>query len=267
MGLRSEGLGGRPLRWRPGVVEKLHHYVYVLIDPRNGKPFYVGKGVGDRCFAHVAEAHKTTADTVGDYSKLKTIRDIESHDAVRIELLRWGLEGPEGEQTAFAIEAAVIDLIRLDLENRASGLARGKGRISALEADIRLGAFPAIFDPAHKVMLVRVARQFEVGMDDEALYKATRQWWRVGPDRRKPGTVRSPQWAMAVYRGVVRAVYRIERWRQPKGREIAADPTIERRWAFVGKIDSEMMERYVGSDVTDQLPLAAQNPIRFVNCE
>jgi uncharacterized protein len=267
MELRSEGLAGRPLRWRPGVAEKLHFYVYVLIDPRNGKPFYVGKGVGDRCFAHISEAHKTTRDSVGDYPKLKTIRDIESHDAVWIELLRWGLEGPEGEQTAFAIEAAVIDLLRLDLDNRASGLARGKGRISAQEADIRLGAFPATFDPSHKVMLVRVARQFEVGMDDTALYKATRQWWRVGSDRRRPGTTRSPQWAMAVYRGVVRAVYRIERWRQPTSREIRASATIEGRWAFVGKVDSDMMERYFGGDVTDQLPLAAQNPIRFVNCD
>jgi hypothetical protein len=26
------------------VAEKLHHYVYLLIDPRNEKPFYVGKG-------------------------------------------------------------------------------------------------------------------------------------------------------------------------------------------------------------------------------
>jgi len=58
-----------------------------------------------------------------------------------------GLEDPEGEQTAFAIEAAAIDLLRLDLDNRASGLARGKGRISAEEVDITLGATPANFDP------------------------------------------------------------------------------------------------------------------------
>lgn len=31
-------------------------YVYLLVDPRNQKPFYVGKGVGDRCNFHVQEA-------------------------------------------------------------------------------------------------------------------------------------------------------------------------------------------------------------------
>ena len=33
------------------VVDKLKHYVYRLIDPRNGETFYVGKGKGDRVFA------------------------------------------------------------------------------------------------------------------------------------------------------------------------------------------------------------------------
>jgi hypothetical protein len=254
-------------RWRPGVAEKLHHYVYLLIDPRNEQPFYVGKGIGDRCFAHLDEARKTEKDSSRDYPKLKTIREIERTGQVHIELLRWGLEGPEGEQTAFAIEAAAVDLLRLDLDNRASGLARGKGRISADEVDITLGATPANFDPDHKLMLVRVARQFRVGMDDEALYVATRQWWRIGADRMKLGTSRSPEWAMAVYKGVVRAVYRIERWRPPSAKQIVAEPQLKGRWAFTGKVDPELTNRYVGSDVSAKLPLSAQNPVRYVNCD
>lgn len=38
-----------------GVEEKLKTYVYRLIDPRNGETFYVGKGQGDRVFAHIRE--------------------------------------------------------------------------------------------------------------------------------------------------------------------------------------------------------------------
>jgi hypothetical protein len=249
------------------VAEQLHYYVYLLIDPRNEKPFYVGKGSGDRCFAHVEEAHKTEKDSSRDYPKLRTIREIERSGQVRIELLRWGLEGPEGEKTAYAIEAAVIDLLRLDLDIRASGHARGKGRISAEEADITLGATPANFDPGHRLMLVRVARQFRFGMDEEALYVATRQWWRIGADRMKLGTPRSPEWAMAVYKGVVRAVYKIERWRPPSARQVAANPRLKGRWAFTGKLDSEMTARYAGSEVLAKLPMSAQNPIRYVNCD
>ncbi len=91
------------------------------------------------------------------------------------------------------------------------------GRISAEEADITLGATPANCDPEHRLMLVRAARQFRVEMDEEALYVATRQWWRIGADRMKLGTPRSPEWAMAVYKGVVRAVYKIERWEASLG--------------------------------------------------
>lgn len=41
-----------------GVAEKLKTYVYRLIDPRNGETFYVGKGRGDRVFAHVRGEQK-----------------------------------------------------------------------------------------------------------------------------------------------------------------------------------------------------------------
>ena len=34
------------------VQNKLGHYVYRLIDPRNGETFYIGKGKGNRLFAH-----------------------------------------------------------------------------------------------------------------------------------------------------------------------------------------------------------------------
>ena len=39
----------------PGVKEKLLNYVYVYVDPSNDEIFYVGKGKGDRCFAHLSE--------------------------------------------------------------------------------------------------------------------------------------------------------------------------------------------------------------------
>ena len=38
------------------VSDELQLYVYMLVDPRNGIPFYVGKGQGIRAHAHLAEA-------------------------------------------------------------------------------------------------------------------------------------------------------------------------------------------------------------------
>jgi uncharacterized protein len=102
----------------PGVAEKFGFYVYLLIDPRNGVVFYVGKGTGSRCFAYLAEARTTRADTVGDYAKLARIREIESVGAaIQIELLRHGLS--EGE--ALLVESVAIDL--LGLQDLRIGLA------------------------------------------------------------------------------------------------------------------------------------------------
>lgn len=35
------------------VIHRLKTYVYRLIDPRDGETFYVGKGKGNRVFAHI----------------------------------------------------------------------------------------------------------------------------------------------------------------------------------------------------------------------
>jgi len=35
------------------VINEIECYVYRLIDPRNGNTFYVGKGKGNRVFAHM----------------------------------------------------------------------------------------------------------------------------------------------------------------------------------------------------------------------
>jgi hypothetical protein len=95
-----------------GVEEHLGWYVYLLLDPRDQGVFYVGKGTGSRCFAHIAEARASAADTVGDYEKLARIRAIEaSGHSVEIHLLRHGLTEPE----ALLIESAGIDLLNLEL--------------------------------------------------------------------------------------------------------------------------------------------------------
>lgn len=245
--------------WRPGVQENLGYYVYLLVEPQTGSAFYVGKGTGGRCFAHVDEARKTTRDSTWDYEKLATIRAIEDAGGeVRIEILRHGLT----EDQAFHIESAAIDLLGFsDLTNRVVGHGtRELGLMGVDDINAQYGARPVEFDPDHRVILIR-SRRFSKRITKEALYEETRVWWRMG--RRRLGA----DYAMAVYGGVVRAVYAIDGWIEPTEEDIAAAPNRVGRYGFVGHVDKEMEARYLFADVTDRLPpRGARNPFSYVNC-
>jgi hypothetical protein len=252
----------------PGVVEKLGFYVYLLVDPRDDTVFYVGKGTGDRCFSHIDEALKTRVDTIGDYEKLSRIRDIEvSGFAVRIDILRHGLS----EREAFLVESAAIDLVR-NLTNKVDGHdAAERGRMSVSDINALYGAVHVEIDPSHPVVLIRINHNFERAMADGALYEATRKWWRVSEERIRIGVPGSPSWAMAVYGGIVRAVYLIDVWERPTVDDIGDDPTDLGRWGFRGKRDLDMEAIYLHRDVSRYLRGAktgnpSQNPIRYVNC-
>ena len=82
------------------VAKILKSYVYVYIDPRKGKLFYIGKGTGNRLFSHLSEKSET--------DKVERIAEIRrSGKEPLIEILRYGLSDLE----ARLVEAASIDLI------------------------------------------------------------------------------------------------------------------------------------------------------------
>jgi hypothetical protein len=78
------------------------HYVYILCRP-DGTPFYVGKGVGTRCFHHEAEARTTERLT----HKLNVIRALKR----RGETVRYCIESAfDSEAEAHARERYLIGL-------------------------------------------------------------------------------------------------------------------------------------------------------------
>ncbi len=248
-------------RFAPGVTEKIGYYVYLLIDPRDGATFYVGKGVGDRCFAHLTAARVSSKDQAGDYLKLERIRAIEAAGGdLRIEVLRHGLD----EATAFHVEAAAIDLLGLDdLANAVAG--HDASRWSVAHINAIYGAKPVVIDPAHRVILIRAPRQYYPTVSDEDLYQVARKWWRVDRRWTDPANRRSPQFAFLVAAGVVRAVYRITGWEEPDDATIAEDPVRKGRRAFTGIRDLGMEDQYLFGDVTAYLVTGGQNPIGYAN--
>jgi uncharacterized protein len=133
------------------VSAQLKYYVYRLIDPRNGETFYVGKGVGNRVFAHVKGELGTEADTLTD--KLQRIRDIrlDGFDVAHV-IHRHGVD----EQTAFEIEAALIDAYPEATSAVAGRASDERGLMHANQIIERYQAKEAVFE--HKAILINVNR-------------------------------------------------------------------------------------------------------------
>jgi uncharacterized protein len=230
------------------AAKTLKSYVYLYIDPRDGRPFYIGKGAGNRLFAHLNDRSESE----------KTARIAEIRDAglePQIDILRYGLSDSE----ARLVEAAAIDLYgKGNLTNRVAGYHQGSfGHITSQELILMFTARPV--EVRHRVMLITINRLYRSGMTELELYEATRGTWVVGEHRNRV------EYAFAVYQGIVREVYRIEKW-HPAGtlsyetRELKV-PSKQRRWEFSGHVADDIRGKYVGFSVGK----GGQNPIRYVN--
>lgn len=234
----------------PSIIEQLGYYVYLLKDPATKDIFYIGKGTGNRIFAHLNEAlYDVTENT-----KLDRIRTIHARgQEVEHVIHRHGLT----EKEAFEVEAALIDLVGLhDLTNMVAGYhSRDHGPMTIPEI---IAAYDApILDIQEPALLIIINRLYRRLMTSDELYMATRGDWVIGDHRDRA------KYAFAVSNGLVRQVYEIERWYPAN--EAVTEPKGRRRWRFDGHIANDM-QHYVGGSIERYITLGAQNPIRYINC-
>ena len=243
-------------RLRPEVAAKLGYYVYVYVDPRNGEIFYVGKGRRDRVYAHMKETRNS--------AKRRRIRAIcaKKGRKPRIDILAHGITD---QQAVLRVEAAVIDALGLEeqLTNEIRGQGAAKwGRTPLAELEFQYAAKPTtVTDPC---ILIRPNQLYRTGMSKQELYEATRGIWKMGLRRKKA------VYAMAVYEGVVRQVYRIFRW-YTAGTTRYRTRTFtlakrRRRWEFTGSVATTLSRRYKGRSVRAYFPAHSQTSFTYVNC-
>jgi hypothetical protein len=192
------------LSFVPGVAERLGYYVYALRDPRDQRIFYIGKGRGERVYQHTRHAKKVDLQATGAQLKLSKIREIHRAGLeVGVDIIRHGLSS---EEAAYEVEAAVMDALRLagvKLSNVAGGHHDAHRGWQPLE-ELIAGYVAKPVDIREPVVLIRVTRRYHAVKTPEDLYEATREWWAMSPKRH------NPKWAFSVFRGIVRAVYRID---------------------------------------------------------
>ena len=111
----------------------------------------------------------------------------------------------------------------------------------------------------HKAILITINKLYRSDMTPLELYEATRGIWVVGTRKDKA------EYAMAVYQGIIREVYRIGQWYPAGTLEYQTRDTSDfrdrGRWEFSGDVAQEIRDKYVGFSVGR----SGQNPIRYVN--
>lgn len=231
----------------PGVAEKLKTYVYRLIDPRNGETFYVGRGQGDRVFAHVRA--QIEGDDPSD--KLKRIRDIRLGGfEVAHVIHRHGMENA----TAAEVEAALIDAYP-GLTNIVNGVGSNDfGVMHSRDIISRYAAEPADFK--HKAILISVNRT----ATETSLYEATRYSWKINQQKAMKAEV-----VLATLQGLIKGAFVATEWLPATPENFPGHEGVPGRFGFNGReAPQELRQMYVGKRVPDKYrKRGAANPVKY----
>ena len=238
------------------VVRKIRHYVYRLIDPRNGTTFYVGRGQGNRVFSHAAGQDKTTEPGENEALKLKTIWAIKNAGfKVQHVIHRHGMD----EYTAKEVESALIEAYP-GLTNLQGGYDNSRGVMLAEQIIREYEPEDAVFQD--KVMLINVNKSIE----NQNPYDAVRYAWKVSPN-----SAEKCKYVLAVRRGEIIHVFRATKWLRATKDNFpdlfyAGNGTSEGRYGFIGDDDvpEEVRLRYMHKRVPDEYrKRGAAFPIRY----
>lgn len=238
-------------KFSPNTIENIGYYVYVYSDPDTHEPFYVGKGQGNRVFDHLKEETKS--------SKVRKLKELKKNG--KEPLIQILVHGLKDSDTAEKVEAAVIDLLGVDnLTNQKRGKESRKygiEEVSVLDDKYRNETLEEE-DITDNVILLKIKKYYREGMSPRELYDVTRGYWKV-----TPVNAEQVDYAFAVFNGIVREVYKVERWLPAlstftdrpdvAGRKPKKTKTV--KYEFVGRIaDEKIRMKYRGKCVKDLMP-------------
>jgi len=233
-----------------GVSDQVKHYVYRLIDPRNGQTFYVGKGQGNRVFAHANGISELDPEGINDEEtqKIQTIRDIRKAGLEVIHTIhRHGMDN----DTALQVEAALIDAYG-GLTNIANGVRSNDYGVMHVQQIEETYKRETIENISENVIIIKISPS-SVDLHDGNIYEATRQNWKMSLERAE-----TADYVFSVMHGVVQEVYKPTRWYVS---------TEEGRIAFEGEVAlSEIRDKYVGNVIPQQYRRKGMaSPCLYVN--
>lgn len=247
------------LQFSQKVQEELDYYVYCLVDPRDKKVFYVGKGIGNRVFAHANDALEAE-DLATD--KLDKIREIiKAGYTVRHYIIRHKLT----EEDAFTVESVLIDFLTYKDFNNDSLLTNivaghhqwDEGIKTVNEIKQLYDCEPLKLQPGHKLLMVNLNRTYHQktknGMRVRPdLYEVTRKSWKINKTRAD-----EIDYLLGVYKGVVRCVVK------PTTKWIATREDAK-RYYIKGVTDDKVGNALYLNKDTKAYPFGSGSAIRYV---
>jgi len=159
--------------------EAIQSYVYALEDPRDKKIFYIGKGIGNRVFAHAKDALKERSKKT---EKISLIREIIRKELeVKSYIIKYGLSDEE----AINYEAIIIETLKFDhkLTNRVAGHHTEKLFLSTYAVERMLGLEKIRSLPKNSVILYINDKNFKKGNSIAEIYEAAKQAWIINKEK------------------------------------------------------------------------------------
>ena len=250
------------------TILKLKAYVYALFDPLENRPFYIGKGRGNRVFQHVEGAILEDKES-NKYEKIREIRARVQNNRVKHTVIRHGMS----DEVAFEVESALIDLSNrtgANLTNEVTGHNSIENGMMSTDDIVRKYNAQPLNELLHSVAIININKKYKLIRDDalqvntkysgkDLIYESVKQAWVIGKRR---DTV---EYVLAEYKGIIVEVYEVievknnnqlERWFQVPG--------YKNRWGFHGKkaID-KVRSYYINKSISHHKKRGAANPVRY----
>ena len=220
----------------PPTRHRLKNYVYALVDPRTNLVFYVGKGLGNRCFNHLIAG--------SEQPKGKQINEIKDAGLkVKIYILT---DGWDTKAEAHKLETPFMQLFKIgnfDM-NSLGGLTNLVSGHHVEDWGIRtVEEVEARYNPEERriteedftdgeALIVKLSKSYKLGGDTK---HAAQYAWRVCSKR-----IKNVKYVMAVYKGIIMDVFEPESW------HIVEKQPSKHYWLGDRTLDQKVLDKYVG---------------------
>lgn len=244
--------------------QELKSYVYMLLDPKDSKPFYIGKGIDNRVFNHLSCSLTDTDTSNAKYDKIREI--IQSGQTVKHIIVRHGLS----ETEAFKIEASLIDTLKycgLLLTNIVGGHNSIEKGLMTSEEIIRLYNAQPLTQMSADCVLININKTYKRGNGTDPIYQATKETWLIS-ERRLPQI----KYVLSEFRGFIVEVFEVKRWyskQRPKNKTIDKERNIKIKinvtgYGFDGVVaPDEIRNQFINKSVAHTKKRGAAQVIRY----